>query len=204
MTRRAPVRRRPPARHQRGAALLLTLLLMVVIMSGTLFAKVNSRLAERGEDPAQTGRALRQAKAALIAYGVTGEDRPGELPCPDLDNNGNLEVGVDLVGSSCVADNGSVYVGWLPYRQLDLDEPKDGSGHRLWYAVAKSHARVPGGSPPVLNSRTPAPLSSDGFGDGRCDPARGRRSMRTCSATNTSRTVTKAPVPLPSRREHPN
>ena len=86
------MRRPRPRRTQRGAALLLSVLLVVVILSGSLFAQVNARLARPAEDPDRTAQALMAAKEALIAYGLTGEDRPGELPCPDLDNDAGKSI----------------------------------------------------------------------------------------------------------------
>ena len=81
------------------------------------------------DDPG-TADALAAAKTALIGYAVrrggpTGTARPGELPCPDLNNDGFEEA-------TCTAGA----IGRLPWRTLGMPEPKDSGGETLWYAVA--------------------------------------------------------------------
>ena len=83
-----------------------------------------------------TASTLAQAKDALIGYAATrdltttagtlaGAQRPGELPCPDTDND----------GSSNAPCNGNA-IGRLPWRTLGLSDLRDSNGERLWYAVS--------------------------------------------------------------------
>ena len=137
--------------RQRGAVLLLVL--MVLFVAGTMLFL--SRLPQGGPERhlrLDTARVLAQAREALLGYAVTAQ-RPGELPCPDVDGDGVD----DYAGGACVAE-----LGRLPWRVLDAGELRDGSGERLWYAVSPGHAAGGGG---VLNSSTPGALVLDGRGD---------------------------------------
>lgn len=102
----------------------------------------------------KTADALAQAKAALIGYAVADPNRPGELPCPDFNNDGESNPTSDYSGSNC-----KTLVGWLPWKRLRLPDLRDGSGERLWYAVANDfHAN---GTTP-LNSGVSGALSITG------------------------------------------
>jgi len=54
-----------------------------------------------------------------------GNNRPGELPCPDTNDDGFEE-------GTCASGR----LGRLPWKTLGIAEPKDGYGETLWYAVA--------------------------------------------------------------------
>jgi hypothetical protein len=87
-----------------------------------------------------TGRALAQAKEALIAYAaerpITPVVGPGYLPCPDTDDDGWAESTCgSLSGHLGQADR----LGRLPWKTLGLADPRDGHGERLWYAVSSRH-----------------------------------------------------------------
>ena len=75
-----------------------------------------------------TADAMSQAKEALIGRAASDGNRPGSLPCPDLNNDGVAEL---FSGSVCPG-----YLGRLPWKTLDLPELRDGQGERLWYALA--------------------------------------------------------------------
>jgi hypothetical protein len=62
---------------------------------------------------------------------VADDNRPGELPCPDLDDDGQVTLAAEYAGSNCVS-----LVGRLPYRTLGLPDLRDDSGERLWYALS--------------------------------------------------------------------
>jgi hypothetical protein len=95
-------------------------------------------------------------KTALIAYSVNGRNpapaacpstthaRPGELPCPDLDNDGIEE---------CLC-TGTQRVGRVPWKTLGIAEPKDASGETFWYIVSASHR-------PYTSTGTPVKINSD-------------------------------------------
>ena len=64
---------------------------------------------------------------ALIARAVAGLNRPGSLPCPDINGDGTPEQ----TPSDCVQ-----FSGWLPWRTLDLPDLRDSSGERFWYVLS--------------------------------------------------------------------
>lgn len=153
--------------RQRGAALMV--MLVILIIGGTVFlvSSLNSASLQIARDQA-TANALAQAKQALIGYAVKVQlsnsslcspncPRPGDLPCPDTNNDGSAE-------SSCGNADGSsgqtLRLGRLPWRTLGLPDLRDGGGERLWYAVSnsfKNNTRTScnsPGEPGCLNSDT--------------------------------------------------
>jgi len=77
------------------------------------------------------------AKEALIGYAAASATRPGQLPCPDMNNDGFAEA-ADTGLNGCPSGN----VGRLPWRTLGLEDMREGAGERLWYAVAPDFARA--------------------------------------------------------------
>lgn len=139
---------------QRGYTLMMVLV-MIALVTGTLAVTLLSSFGTKLRSDRVTEQALAQAKEALIAYAAADPNRPGELPCPDTNNNGQIDVGVDTSGSNCAA-----LVGRLPWVTLGLPDLRDGSGERLWYALSNNfHAN---GSVP-LNSDTPGQLAVTGI-----------------------------------------
>lgn len=137
---------------QRGAALLL-LLMLVSVGALTVFVTGLNRATQQLERDRITNEALAQAKAALIGYAVSDANRPGELLCPDVDNDGQVTLS-DYTGSNC-----KKLVGRLPWKSLGLPELRDGSGEKLWYAVSDAfHAN----GTASINSDTPGALSVTG------------------------------------------
>lgn len=130
---RAPL---PGAAHrQRGAVVLVLLALLGIVLPLVLAA--NWRLPRPEEQMRQRSlNALLAAREALVARAVKGrrdsfdskaepDFRPGSLPCPDVDGDGSAD------GSHCFA-----YLGQLPHKTLEIDDLRDGSGERLWYALS--------------------------------------------------------------------
>ncbi|MDH3282594.1 MAG: hypothetical protein OEQ18_15915, partial [Gammaproteobacteria bacterium] len=76
-----------------------------------------------------------------------GANRPGGLPCPDTDNNGEEELNCGEIGR-------------LPWRTLDVPELRDSAGAKLWYAVSPNYLNRAASEP--LNSDVPGQLSLDG------------------------------------------
>ena len=108
----------------------------------------------------RTRLALARAKEVLVHYALNDPNRPGELPCPDLDNDGRLLLNVDFRGGRdvpCASRR-----GWLPFRTLGSDELRDGAGERLWYALSDTYHA--GHSAP-LNSEVAGELSVGAAGD---------------------------------------
>lgn len=104
----------------------------------------------------KTMASLALAQQALLAYahqplGVTlcemNCQRPGDLPCPDRNNDG-------LAETSCST---TARLGRLPWKTLGLGDIRDGSGERLWYAVAERYKNNPRKLP--LNTDTPGSWS---------------------------------------------
>ena len=91
---------------------------------------------------------LAEVQDAIVAWSMqrgrdTGPERPGELPCPDTNNDGFEE-------GSCTAGR----LGRVPWRTLGIPEPRDSSGETLWYAPAGAmRKRNSNASPLNSNSR---------------------------------------------------
>ncbi|WP_232410971.1 hypothetical protein [Methylophilus sp. 5] len=143
-------------RHERGATMMgtpmlrntqtgIVLWLALFLLSG--MAGVMLYIAH-GTDPARqramqkTVAALAMAKQALLAYaqqplGLTQCElncpRPGDLPCPDRNNDGIAET-------SC---SNTARLGRLPWKTLGMGDVRDGSGERLWYAVSERYKNNP-------------------------------------------------------------
>lgn len=133
-------------RTQRQSGTVVIALVAVLLLFGTyvMLGSLNIAAVRVDRDRA-TNEALAKAKEALIAYAVADVNRPGELPCPDVDNDGQLTL-ADFSGSNCAS-----LIGRLPWRTLNLPDLRDDFGERLWYALSDDfHAN---GSVP-LNSDT--------------------------------------------------
>ena len=129
---------------QRGLALLI--LLLVVFLTGTtiLITSLDGQSVKIAREQ-KTADSLAQAKAALIAYSVkdlspgtctTNCPRPGDLPCPDINNDGTTESSCGNAAGTTQQQN---RIGRLPWKTLGLDDLRDGDGERLWYAVSNSY-----------------------------------------------------------------
>ena len=133
---------------QQGAALLIMLVILIIAVSAFLLKSLNLSSINNARQKT-TSAALAQAKQALLGYAVSDNNRPGELPCPDVDNDGMVTL-ADYSGSNCAS-----LIGRLPWITLGLPDLRDGSGERLWYALSDPfHAN---GSA-VLNSNTQGTL----------------------------------------------
>ena len=154
--------KKPGVRSSAGAA-LLAFMLVLVTGSAWLFLSSLDRHSEDYVRRAKSGIALNQAKRALLSYAMNypelranPEKGPGFLPCPDRNNDGRPE-------SNCAASTGTT-LGRLPFTILGLDDPRDSSGERLWYALSPDF-RNTRTTQAIINSETPGMLSVDGTGD---------------------------------------
>lgn len=119
---------------QAQKGMMLIMLLFVIGIASTVLAlhslNPNSMRIERDK---RTAAVMAEAKAALIGWSVArgeaGSQRPGELPCPDNDAPGTAGYGFE--DGACVAGK----VGRLPWKTLGIQEPLDGDGEVLWYAI---------------------------------------------------------------------
>ena len=154
-------------RRERGAALIVSVLLLAMIAVTALLAFARGSESEAERDR-RTSEALAIAKAALIGFAggvtLTGAERPGDLPCPDLDNDGSAEL-------SC--STAAQRLGRLPWKSLGLPDLRDGDGERLWYALS-THFKN--------NPRTDCPWPIDVY-----DPA---EPNRVCLNSGTLGTIT--------------
>jgi hypothetical protein len=142
----------PPA--QRGVIVWLILLLLTGL--GGLVLHASSKY-HPGQSAIQKSMAsLAIAHQALLAYsnqalGTTlcemNCPRPGDLPCPDRNNDGIAET-------SCST---TARIGRLPWKTLGIGDLRDGSGERLWYAISERYKNNPRVLP--LNTDTPGSWS---------------------------------------------
>ncbi len=139
------------ARHQLGAALLVLLALISVVASLTVVwvASGQSLEAERTQN---TARNMGLIRDALIARAAADLNRPGSLPCPDVDNDGQSTPIPDWSGSTCAS-----YIGRVPWKTLDLPDLRDADGERFWYALSPIYRDS--SSAGTLNSDTPGALT---------------------------------------------
>lgn len=149
-------------RKQRGASLLVFMMILTIAIVATIYAKYNTTTVAIYNEK-KTTDALKKAKDALIYYSLnntylnsatcvssTNCARPGDLPCPDTNNDGTAE-------STCgnaAGNNQTLRLNRLPWKTLGLDDITDGFGEHLWYAVSNNYKN---------NTRT-RPLNSDTLG----------------------------------------
>ncbi len=143
-----PPSQRTPAR-QNGAALLVFMLIFFMASMSLLLSSANLSGSRVRADQASSD-ALAQAKAALLARAAATLTRPGSLPCPDFDDDGEDPNG------SCSKLN---TIGRLPWKTLGLTELLDGDGNRLWYVLA---TELRNQSPSMINPAASLSLSLDG------------------------------------------
>lgn len=137
-------------RQQSGIALLAFLLILITGMSFTVLRGLNSAASGSYRDE-QTWRALAEAKAALVGYAAAANvvpvgncnnncPRPGDLPCPDRDDDGvsGITGSPPRCGNASGSTGQSQRLGRLPWKTLGLPDVRDGSGERLWYAVSNN------------------------------------------------------------------
>ena len=138
---------------QRGQAALFVVLLLAVGIGLFAYGAASS-LSFSQQQEVRTRLAFVQVRDALIGWSAQRTSsvslpnaRPGELPCPDNNNDG-FEDG------SCVAGA----IGRVPWKTLGIPEPKDGAGETLWYAIAGPF-RIWGMNGTPINSDTKGNLT---------------------------------------------
>lgn len=138
--------------RERGQILLFTLTLLIFVGAASFFTFFSPSSGRLRQDE-QTTRIMVEAKEALIGYAVSSATRPGQLPCPDTNNDGLAEP---LASGNCPNN-----IGRLPWKTLGLEDLRDSAGERLWYAASPVFTRDPTSCaiPPFNNPR--CPLNSD-------------------------------------------
>jgi hypothetical protein len=129
------------AASQRGQGAIVLLLLVGLGVVALVYGLATPAREAITRDQ-QTAAALAEAKAALIGFAVGNRldlvgptPRVGDLPCPDLVNDGTS-------GSSC-SNGGGTTLGRLPWKSMGLPDLRDGNGERLWYAVTDNFKNNP-------------------------------------------------------------
>jgi hypothetical protein len=134
-----------------GAALVI---MLVVVVLGALSAGIGALDLALVRAPSQrealTRAVLEEAKAALVAFAADNRNRPGGLPCPDRDGDGEAEL---------ACDRPEQRVGLYPWQTLRAGRLRDASGAPLWYAVS---ARFRNDPDVAINSHTDGELVVDG------------------------------------------
>lgn len=136
--------------RERGQALLLTVLLVAVGV-GMFAYRGASSVSFTAQQDERTMRALIEAREALIGRAAADQNRPGSLPCPDVNDDGMLTLNVDFFSGGVCAS----LIGRLPWRTLGLPDLRDGAGERLWYALSERFS----------DNTTVGPINSDTKGN---------------------------------------
>lgn len=131
----------PVFNQQQGVALMVMLIVMVLGTSAYLVSSF-SRTAILVAQEKHNSEVLAQARDALIGYAVSvsvdlssTSPRPGDLPCPDTDDDGVQE---SSCGNAAGTTGQTSRLGRLPWKTLGLPELRDSSGEHLWYAVSNN------------------------------------------------------------------
>lgn len=147
-------------RAQNGAALILIIFMLGLAAVALILKSLNVANLQLDHD-AQTYRALKEAKMALIAWSVAHPNWPGIMPFPDRKEttNPNYDGKSDCVTFGL---NTGHLLGKLPlYGDAPCITPQQGlsaelidaDNERLWYAVSMNLVRTNGNdSKPVINS----------------------------------------------------
>ncbi|MCK4674911.1 MAG: hypothetical protein KAT61_03280 [Gammaproteobacteria bacterium] len=130
-------------KQQHGLALLVLVIMLALTFTAYYFSSIS--VIEIQADNIQNSRKnLRHAKQALIGYALSnwrtanGAGKLGKLPCPDYKST--LEDGEQDGNCGNAYANG---IGYLPWRTLGIDVPKDSSGSCLLYAVSPAYKTSP-------------------------------------------------------------
>ena len=151
-------------RSEQGMTLLILVVILGLATTGYLLKSLDSAGVRNARDK-RTGEALAEAKAALLGFaasqnftnpGLCGTNcpRPGDLPCPDTNNNGLAE---SSCGNAAGTTQQAARLGRLPWITLGLPDLRDGDGERLWYAVSSRYKLNSRFRP--LNSNTTATIT---------------------------------------------
>ena len=134
-----------PRRRESGQALIIVLAILGLATGMFVYSAV-SNVSRANANANTNALKMAEVKAALIAWAASrgdtvGNARPGELPCPDVNNDGSDNDG------NCSAGR----VGRVPWKTLGIPEPKGASGETLWYAVAGSFRRYNASTTPITS-----------------------------------------------------
>jgi len=137
--------------YQHGAALLI-FMLFIFLAATTWILGQSSGTNARNQRDKVSAYVMAQAKEALIGRAATDLNRPGSLPCPNINGDG---FAPPFAGTQCPS-----YIGRFPWKTLGLPEPLDGNGDGLWYALAPGSRDNLAAQP--INPQKPLELTLDG------------------------------------------
>lgn len=151
---------------------MIAILTLAALITAFLIASALNRSGAdiSNERLDRTTSALRQAKAALIAYAASEQwqnqggvtpFQPGALPCPDRDNDGIAE---DHEVPQKPCNTSLKRIGRFPWKTIGADDLRDASGESLWYAVSASFLKNTPLYTNVINSDTLGQLTVNGAG----------------------------------------
>lgn len=127
----------PFGKKQSGLALVLLVFTVALFLIYMVLRQYDAATLKDAQ-LATTERALATAKEAILAHSAESIlykttckydcDRPGDIVCPDKNNNG-------IAASGC---KGSI-LGRVPWKTLGIGDIRDGANTRLWYALSESY-----------------------------------------------------------------
>lgn len=134
----------------------------MLVGSFAYYHSANLQYNTTQQDTQLLGR-LAKAKEALIAYAIADLGRPGRMLCPDMLGDGISPI---LSRDDCdgwLPGAPDFYIGWLPWKTLDLPDANDNQGNKFWYATSRFFAGDR--TIPPINSDTLSSLFANGGGD---------------------------------------
>jgi hypothetical protein len=136
------------ATSQHGQIIILTVLILALGTGFLVYSMAEFRSIDYSKN-AKTDAVLALARDALLGRAQSDANHPGSLPCPDVNGDGKLTLGVDFAaGGACMQ-----YIGRLPWKTLELPELRDGDGETLWYALS-----------PAFSDTTTNAINTDSIG----------------------------------------
>lgn len=134
--------RRTKLKSQQGAALLLLMLLVLIGVSSVVMVNLSNPSGHLMQTD-DSMKNLRKARELLLGWAVSHPDRPGLLPLPDLNGDGNYDGNSDCLNTPL---NAASLLGKFPWRTQEApcptpfrgigSNPADATGETLWYAVS--------------------------------------------------------------------
>ena len=131
------------AKRQNGIAMLMIVIALALTISLYYFSTV-SVVDIQNDNALKTQAELKRAKQALLDYALINWRRAGEggkigkLPCPDYlpaANEGSQDGNCGTAYSNAI--------GFLSWRELGIDVPKDSSGSCFLYIVSPAYKSSP-------------------------------------------------------------
>lgn len=146
---------------QKGAVLIFLAFILGLGAAAYLLKSLNVANLQARQN-IKTYKTLGDAKEALIAWAISHENRPGQMPFPDRNNDGNYDGSSDC-NSPVSSFSYAFLLGQLPiYGQTNPcispqvgigDNFHDAQGNRLWYAVSRNlvHKYDAPSADPIIN-----------------------------------------------------